>query len=168
MPIKKSQTVGDLTLKYVDFGSGDPLVLLHGFSGNWRSWSQEIDILSHRWHVIAPSSRGHGGSSASSNGEYGYDVRVADAAAFIKSISDTPVVLGGHSMGGATAAGVAALHPELVRALVIEDPHVRVDFVEMIAPLIRTRELLRRGPRFTDLVSQIHAENPNVNAAPYV
>jgi pimeloyl-ACP methyl ester carboxylesterase len=164
MLVEKSQTVGDLTLKYVETGSGDPLVLLHGFSGNWRSWSQEIDILSHRWRVIAPSFRGHGGSSASPDGEYGYNVRVADAAAFIKSVSDEPVVLGGHSMGGATATGVAALHPELVRALFLEDPHVQVDFVETIPPLIRTRELLRRGPSFTDLLSQIQGEIPSANA----
>lgn len=165
MLIEKSQAVGDLTLNYVEAGFGDPLVLLHGFSGDWRSWSQEIGLLSHRWRVIAPSSRGHGGSSHAPDSEYGYNVRIADAAAFIRSVTDGPVVLGGHSMGGATAMGVAALHPELVRALVLEDPHVSHGYVEMVAPLMRSRERLRQTPSFTELIDQIQAENPGASAS---
>lgn len=165
MLVEKSQTVGDLTLKYVEAGDGDPLVLLHGFSGNWRSWSQEIALLSHRWRVIAPSSRGHGGSSHTPDGKYGYDVRVADAAAFIRSVADGPVVLGGHSMGGATAMGVAALHPQLVRALVLEDPHVSHGFVEMVAPLMRRRDQLRRMLTFPELVELIQSESPGTSPA---
>mgnify|MGYP005659021571 CR=1 FL=1 len=152
MLAEREHRVGDLTLRYVEAGTGDPLVLLHGFSGNWRSWSQEISLLAHRWRVIVPSSRGHGGSSHAPNGEYGYDVRVADAATLILDIADSPVVLGGHSMGGATAMGVAALYPDLVRALVLEDPHVSHGYKEMVAPLIRSRERLRRGPSFEELI----------------
>ncbi len=164
MLTERSHRIGDLTLEYVEAGNGDPLVLLHGFSGNWRSWSQEIGLLSHRWRVIAPSSRGQGGSSSAPDGQYGYDVRVADAASFISDVAGGPVVLGGHSMGGATAMGVAGLHPGLVRAVVLEDPHVSVGYVEKVDELRRRRDLLRCGPTFAKLVRAIQADSPETSA----
>jgi pimeloyl-ACP methyl ester carboxylesterase len=46
---------------------------------------------------------------------------VADAAAVIDRLGTDPVIVLGHSLGGITAYQLAARHPELVRALIIED-----------------------------------------------
>ena len=165
---QQTHDTGDLTLNYVEVGQGDPLVLLHGFTGNWRSWSQEIGLLSHRWHVLAPDARGHGDSSRSEDAKYGYGVRTADAASFIEGVVGGPAVVAGHSMGGATAMGIAALHPELVRAIVLEDPHVSHGYVgteEGRASTKRSRDRLRSTARFDEMVAAVQNEDPEMDAS---
>jgi len=158
-----SHDTGEVTLNYIEVGEGDPLVLFHGFTSDWRAWSQEMGLLSHRWRVIVPDARGHGGSSGSEDGDYGYGARTRDAASFIKGVVGGPAVVVGHSMGGATAMGVAALHPELVRAAVLEDPHVsgnRETPDEARAWMEEGRDMLRTSPSFQDTVKYLNSTNP--------
>ena len=63
MLTEKTCEINGLTINYAEVGSGDPLVMLHGAGQRWQSWSQEIGLLSHRWHVFAPDARGYGKSS---------------------------------------------------------------------------------------------------------
>lgn len=42
-------------------GSGEPLVLLHGFTGTWRHWRPLLAELAARYEVIAPTLAGHDG-----------------------------------------------------------------------------------------------------------
>jgi len=162
-----SHDTGEVTLNYVEVGEGDPLVLLHGFTSDWRSWSQEIGLLSHRWRVLVPDARGHGGSARSEGCEYGYGARIRDAASFIKATAGAPAVVIGHSMGGATAMGIAALHPELVRATVLEDPHVSSASGfpdEARVWMEENRDFLRKSPSFEEAVRGMDA-NTNKDAA---
>lgn len=49
-----------LTCSYIEEGSGDPLVLIHGFGGSKEIWQDNIDILSKKYRVIAYDLLGHG------------------------------------------------------------------------------------------------------------
>jgi pimeloyl-ACP methyl ester carboxylesterase len=162
-----SHDTGEVTLNYIEVGDGDPLVLLHGFTSDWRAWTQEIGLLSHRWRVLVPDARGHGDSSESEEGDYGYGARTRDAASFIKWVVGGPAVVVGHSMGGATAMGVAALHPELVRAAVLEDPHVSSDrdMPEAARSWMEgSRDMLQTSPSFQEAVQKMSSPNPNKNS----
>lgn len=107
-------------LSYVDFGGDGPvLVALHGRSGCARNFAPLAQALRPAWRVVALDQRGHGWSD---HGEdRSREAFVADAAALIRHLAIGPVALLGHSLGGVNAYQLAARHPELVRALIVED-----------------------------------------------
>ncbi|MGT2424832.1 alpha/beta fold hydrolase [Amnibacterium kyonggiense] len=102
-------------------GRGAPLLLLHGVTDSGACWGRVADGLADGFAVVAPDARGHGRSSRIGTAPGGED-RVEDAAAVIRATADGPVAVWGHSMGAATAAALAAAHPELVSRVVLEDP----------------------------------------------
>jgi len=114
---------GGARLSYVDItpASTAPLIVaLHGRSGSGRNFVPLAKALEPHWRIIGLDQRGYGWSehaASASRADY-----VNDAAALIKRVSpDKPVVLLGHSLGGVNAYQLAGRHPELVRALIVED-----------------------------------------------
>jgi pimeloyl-ACP methyl ester carboxylesterase len=90
------------------WGSGEPLVLLHGGMGSWNHWSRNVDALSRRYAVHALDMPGYGDSPSVDRDmpEEDYAAQVAEAVAAIGSYE--PVALAGFSFGGIVAAMVAA------------------------------------------------------------
>lgn len=100
---------------------GPPVVLLHGLSASSAHYeSLAPDLVRRGWHVAALDFRGHGGSDRVP-GTYVIEHYAADVTAFLDAIGE-PVVLAGHSLGGATTVFVAGARPDLVRAAFAEDP----------------------------------------------
>lgn len=112
--------VNGTALTYVEEGQGVPVVLVHGALGDYRTWSGEMDDFAARYHVVAYSLRYHY-PNAWTEGEYSYQVHIADLVALLRALDLGPVHLVGHSYGGAVAAFVAREHPELVRSLVLAE-----------------------------------------------
>lgn len=108
-------------LHYYRTGAGSPIVLAHGFTDNGRCWEPLASDLRSEYDLIMYDARGHGRSDAPDSG-YGIDDRVADLVGLVRALSLEDPILLGHSMGGSTAAATAAAHPDLPRALVLEDP----------------------------------------------
>ena len=106
-------------LAYHDSGEGAPLLALHGHFGRGRTWARLAERLAPGWRVVAPDQRGHGRSSAAD--DYGREGYVADAARVIEALGLAPAVVLGHSLGGVNAYQLAARHPQLVRAVIVED-----------------------------------------------
>jgi pimeloyl-ACP methyl ester carboxylesterase len=99
-------------------GSGTPVLAIHGITSSSRSWpllAQELDRP-----VVAPDLRGRGRSNHLP-GPVGLVTHADDCAAVLRAVTDEPVVVAGHSMGGFVATVLAARHPDLVRALVLVD-----------------------------------------------
>lgn len=97
------------------------ILLLHGITDNSLYWTLTMEALQADYDLIVPDSRGHGLSEATETG-YHQDDLAADAAALIQALAlDQPVVIG-HSMGASVTAVLAATCPELVRAVILEDP----------------------------------------------
>jgi pimeloyl-ACP methyl ester carboxylesterase len=110
---------------YVEAGSGQPVVLIHGSVSDYREWSKQIEALAQHYHVIAFSRRYHWPNAApTANADASLEVQVEDLAAIIKALNICPAHLVGHSYGGAVALQLALRHPELVRNLVLVEPAV--------------------------------------------
>lgn len=118
--------VGEVRLHYVAAGTGEPVVLLHGWPTTWYEWRKVIPLLAERHHVIAPDLRGLGDSSRPSTG---YDKRTVanDVWRLVRDVlGHERFCLAGHDWGGPTAYALAAAHPDAVRRLAIIDvapPH---------------------------------------------
>lgn len=97
-----------------------PVLLLHGILGSARTWDWMMPRLVGDHRVLRLDFRGHGGSDRAP-GRYRMVDYVSDAAAVCDQVVGAPCVIVGHSLGGATAAGLAQTRPELVRGVVLED-----------------------------------------------
>src|ERR1700736_6943351 len=90
-------------------GEGEPVVLLHGFTGHWRHWKPILADLVARYEVIAPTLSGHNGGPAYPSG-MGLD-KLADAGDSLERHLDELGVSTAHfvgnSMGGALALELA-------------------------------------------------------------
>jgi pimeloyl-ACP methyl ester carboxylesterase len=90
-------------------GSGEPLVLIHGFTATWRCWLPVLAELVPRFEVIAPTLHGHDGGSALPSRDAPYSI--AQAADFFEQHLDELGVgtahLAGNSLGGALALELA-------------------------------------------------------------
>jgi pimeloyl-ACP methyl ester carboxylesterase len=117
---------GGLTLAYVELGTGDgtPLILLHGYTDNSRSWSLPAPFLGDR-PIYALDLRGHGASDAP-DCCYGIDTLAHDVVAFMDAKGIERADLVGHSLGSMTAALVAATDPERVGKLVLVSTALRL------------------------------------------
>ena len=97
---------------------GVPVVLLHGFTDSWFSWSMVIERLPADIRVIVPTQRGHGDS-----GRPGCCYAIGDFARDVVALLDALDIrrahVIGHSMGGLVAQRVAIDSPERVNRLVI-------------------------------------------------
>lgn len=102
-------------------GTGRPLVLLHGITDSSACWGRIMADLAGEFDMVATDARGHGRSSRWDPTMRSSDM-ADDAAAVIREVFAGPVAVWGHSMGAATATVLAARHPELVSAIVLEDP----------------------------------------------
>jgi pimeloyl-ACP methyl ester carboxylesterase len=102
-------------------GGGPPVVLLHGLTDNGACWTRLARELEADYDLVMPDARGHGRSSAPEGG-YSPADRAADVVALIGALGLQRPALIGHSMGGLTAAIVAADAPGLIRGAILEDP----------------------------------------------
>ncbi len=101
--------------------SGPPLLLLPGQSFSWHSYQKVIPRLTPRYHVFALDLRGHG-KSEHTPGRYSFTIVGQDVTAFLAQVVRQPAIVSGNSSGGIFAIWAAANRPELVRAVLAEDP----------------------------------------------
>ena len=102
-------------------GNKPPIVLLHGFTDSGLCWPRIARVLEQEYDVIMVDARAHGLSESPTTG-FSTQLQADDIVAFIQTLHLNRPFLLGHSMGAATAAIVAAQQPDLVRAILLEDP----------------------------------------------
>ena len=89
----------DIEIYYEDHGTGQPVVLIHGYPLSGRAWDKQVPVLLAAGHrVITYDRRGFGKSSQPASG-YGYDTFAADLNALLEYLDLRDAVLVGHSMG---------------------------------------------------------------------
>lgn len=125
-----------------DTGTGDPLLLVHGWGGDSRAWSG-VTFARHR--VITVDLRGHGRSPVLGHGYRPADY-AGDLALLIDRLNLGPVAAVGHSMGGQIVAELALVRPELVSAVVAIDPAYGADEAEAATFEERLAALRLDGP----------------------
>jgi pimeloyl-ACP methyl ester carboxylesterase len=105
-------------VNYVEMGDGPPVVLIHGLSGCWQNWLENIPQLARRHRVVALDLAGFGDSELPQEeiSIPGYG-RFVDA--FLGEIGVERASLVGNSMGGFIAAETSISHPSRVDKLVL-------------------------------------------------
>ena len=113
--------VADVTLHVAEAGGGEPLVLLHGFTGSSAQWSAHTVVFGREYLMLSVDLLGHGSSDAPVDPErYGMTRCVADLATLLDQLRVERAVWLGYSMGGRVALAFALAHPQRVRALILE------------------------------------------------
>jgi pimeloyl-ACP methyl ester carboxylesterase/CRP-like cAMP-binding protein len=112
-------------LHVVENGSHNRQValLIHGWSSSWYALSPLVELLSLRFRCLSVDLPGYGKSPPLS-GRTTIPTYADLLAEFIAEVSDGPVVLIGHSMGGMTSITLALRHPILVERMVLIGPTV--------------------------------------------
>jgi len=132
-PIRTTLHLPGLDLVCHEWGSGEPVLLLHGLADQGLVWRRLAEDLADRFHCIAPDLRGHGESSKPPESEYASDAIATDLEALMndRHLSSTHVIA--HSWAAKIALIWARQHPERVKSLVLVDPF----FVNKLPGLFR-------------------------------
>jgi len=139
---------GAVQLFYEQHGSGTPVVFVHEFSGDARSWALQINQMARRHRCVAFNARGYPPSSVpEADTDYGHQHAVADIATVLDAAKIESAHLVGLSMGAYSTMCFALRHPERARSVVLagigtgSDPDARAAFLEDSA---RTAERLEQ------------------------
>ncbi|MDZ7728484.1 MAG: alpha/beta hydrolase [Dehalococcoidia bacterium] len=130
--------VNGIRMHYVEAGSGEPVVFLHGFPETWYSWRHQIAALAPDYRVIAPDLRGYNETEARE--PYDTGTLQEDVLGLIRELGETRVHLVAHDWGGAIAWLLGMYHPEALRTLTVCNlPHPAL----MAEGLKRPRQMMR-------------------------
>ncbi|MBP86668.1 MAG: acetoin dehydrogenase dihydrolipoyllysine-residue acetyltransferase subunit [Planctomycetaceae bacterium] len=138
--------VGGRRLRYLKQGEGgQPVVLIHGFTGNLDNWLFNHAALAQQRAVYALDLPGHGQSSKDV-GDGSLDMLIGTLQDWLDALSLSRVHLVGHSLGGAVALGVALRSPDRVRSCTLIataalGPEIDADYVEGVVEASRRKQL---------------------------
>ena len=108
-------------IRYIDSGSGIPLVFIHGFGSSIYSWRKNIEPISKHYRVCAPDLPGFGYSDKSLEADYGIDAYADFIVQFMDRLHIRQAILVGHSLGGGIALLTSLKFPSRVKALILLD-----------------------------------------------
>lgn len=108
-----------MKLFYRKYGSGEPVIILHGIFGMSDNWVTFGKQLAKEYEVYILDLRNHGRSPHSS--EFDYNLMLNDLKGFIQEQNLNNLILIGHSMGGKVAMHLALHYQELVKKLIVLD-----------------------------------------------
>lgn len=109
-------------IAYQEHGRGEPVVLVHGSMGDYRTWAAQVPALSRHYRVFSLSLPRYYPEKWNGQGDrFGVVEHARAVADFIKAMNLGRAHVVGHSRGGAVALKIATLHPEVVKTLVLAD-----------------------------------------------
>ncbi len=117
----KSVNIPDFKIVYLEGGTGDTIIMVHGLGGNKNNWLGFAKLLTPNYRVIIPDLPGWGDSSKPQDKNYSYMSQVERLNLFAKELKLTKFHLVGNSMGGDIAGNYAATYPEMVNTLALVD-----------------------------------------------
>lgn len=173
-PTLTTYTINGQPLTVREEGSSNRTVaiLIHGWASSWYAVSPLLPLLSQRHHCFAVNLPGYGTSPS-----FPHRVTIPNyvdlIAGLIKQVTDKPVVLVGHSMGGMISVALALKQPELIERMVLICPTIsgRLSYlidatlwpfvvlerfpltralVTVFEPMVGITDNLLRGPLFAD------------------
>lgn len=113
-------TPDKIKLHYEEVGHGTPILFVHEFAGDHRSWEHQLREFGKRYRCIAYAARGYTPSDVPADADaYSYRHVMRDAVAVLDHLEIEQAHLIGLSMGGYTVLQVALNYPGRVRSLVL-------------------------------------------------
>jgi pimeloyl-ACP methyl ester carboxylesterase len=135
-------------LEYVEKGTGEPLVFVHGSASDYRTWQFQLDEFAGQFRVIAYSRRYHWPNDPIPAGaDYSMVEHVDDLQRLLRSFHAAPAHLVGHSYGAFLCLLLAVRAPHLVRTLILTEPPVITLFVSSTPKPLELLKLLLSRPR---------------------
>ena len=110
--------INDIDMAYLVQGTGEPLLLLHGFGGCGRDWAPFVEQLAQHYQVIVPDLRGHGGSTNPAT-TFTHRQSGDDVLALLDHLGLPRARAMGISTGGMTLLHAATKAPERIDAMVL-------------------------------------------------
>jgi pimeloyl-ACP methyl ester carboxylesterase len=112
--------INGVTLGYREFGAGEPILMIPGFSATMDGWNETfISILASKYHVYTYDHRGMGYSS-DNNVTHTIPMYANDAAGLISALGYDSMHVYGASMGSSTSQQLVIDHPDRVRKLILD------------------------------------------------
>jgi pimeloyl-ACP methyl ester carboxylesterase len=112
--------VNGVDLYWEETGRGAPLVWVHEYGGDCRSWEPQVRYFSRRYRVITYNHRGYPPSGVPKAArDYSQEILVEDLHQLLKHLDLGPVHLGGCSMGANVARDFAIAHAAMTRSLIL-------------------------------------------------
>ncbi len=165
--------VGDLRVRYLDEGTGHPLVLVHGWIGsleNFHTWSPAF--AGHR-RVLIPDLPGCGETKLGRERPDGVPALASFVRAFVERLGLGEHDIGGICLGATVALDYASRFPDAVSRLVLHTPvyspaTIRPTFARQArlltwGPTSAVVARLRRNRTFSDLYKRFLSEGPGVD-----
>jgi pimeloyl-ACP methyl ester carboxylesterase len=120
-PVECWANIGELRLRYLDWGGdGPPVVALHGLASSANWYDIVAPLLRDHYRIVAPDQRGHGQTTQAPTG-YDWETLSADVARFMDHLGMDKASVLGHSWGGNVATNFAARHSDRVNRVVMID-----------------------------------------------
>lgn len=153
----KNARVDGARLAYCEAGppDGEPVVLVHGYPANHRSWRHQIPVLAQRHRVVAVDLIGWGNSERPRSLRFDYDTEVGRLSRALDAIGLDRVNLFGHDYGGFLSLGFAQRHPDRVARLAILNSRAHGTFVPRWYATFGLMGVLGRTPGLRSLAARL-------------
>jgi pimeloyl-ACP methyl ester carboxylesterase len=166
--------VNGASIWYAMYGSGLPVVMLHGGLANSNYWGNQVPALAQNYQVIVIDSRGHGRSTRSA-APYGYELMASDVLGVMDKLNLKKAAIVGWSDGAIIGLSLAMNHPDRVARLFafaansdpsgVKDVDKSPVFTQFIARGEKEYQALSPTPngykQFVEEISAMWAKQPN-------
>jgi pimeloyl-ACP methyl ester carboxylesterase len=154
---------------YESFGSGKPLIFLHGIMGTSQVWKPYVPLLSNDFNIILPDVRGHGKTENPSK-KIDLHSMADDIAALIDALKLDKPFLCGWSTGGDISLDIAMRYPDCVSRLIVGGVTLRVTeaAIETLKAMgleapgqINFEQAEKAIPQLTEVWKNDHSQSPS-------
>ena len=164
--------VNGLNIYYQEYGSGRPLILIHGGAVTSNMWQPFLPSFVPHFRVITPDSRGHGKTNNPNDEQLSYHLMADDVAAFIQALNLSKPLVFGYSDGGQIALEIGLRYPGLTGALVLgatwyKFSETYLNWLKALgfekSGVVKIEEIQRNHPNLTTLLKTEHvrADDPD-------
>ncbi|KQT52934.1 MULTISPECIES: alpha/beta fold hydrolase [unclassified Aureimonas] len=151
--------VDGISLFYQIYGSGEPILLIHGGLSDGEVWRRQLAALSENHRVIVADSRGQGRSTRDET-PITYDLMADDYLALLDQLGESSVALVGWSDGGIIGLDIAIRHPERLTRMFIQAANVTPDGALAHDPTKDVPEL-KHYESISEEIEALWANEPN-------
>lgn len=153
------------------YGSGQPLLIIHGNGGSINNFVKQIPFFSQKYQVILADSRSQG-KSLDNGDSLTYEMMADDYAALLTAMKIDSALVIGWSDGGINGLLLAIRHPEKVKKLAVTGANLRPDstavfpeILDMFAPslkMMKSRKDLNAEQKIQLKLTKLLLEQPNI------